>query len=204
MICFVWKCAVGRRSNGFVLGDDRVVCTAYNQGTSDSSPVLQGLTRMFSPRDSGAAGYFSLSSDGYERSRYPKPHRNKSKKLSSISSANDQSPVASYIQRTPGKKSSAHLWSSSEWPSQMHYHLEGFHQHKIGDLDPAELDEFRLRDASSAARHAKIIAKMRRERARRMLCRADLAKHKASTAIMTAEAVKASYRNPSSDVELSG
>lgn len=86
----------------------------------------------------------------------------------------------------------------------MHYQSDGFRRHNFEQLDPSELDEFRLRDAASAARHAVTIAKMKRENAQRMLCRADLAMHKAVAAIMTAEAVKASYKEPNSDVELSG
>lgn len=192
----------GRRLNGLALGYDRAVYAAYNQGTSDSSPVLQGSTRVFSPRDSGAAGYFSLSNDGYERNHYPKLSRNKSKKLSFIHSSNDQQPCASYSQRIPGKRSSVHMWSSSEWPSQMYYQADRFNAYK--QLDPSELDEFRLRDAASAARHAVTIAKMKRDNAERMLCRADLARQKAVAAIMIADAVKASHGEQNSDAQTSG
>lgn len=156
---------------------------------------------MFSPRDSSAAGYFSLSSDGYERNHYPKLYRNKSKKLCFIPSSNDQQSFASYSQRTSGTRSSVQSWNSTDWPTQMHYQSDGFQRHNFEQLDPSELDEFRLRDAASAARHAVSIAKMKRENAQRMLCRADLAMHKAVAAIMTAEAVKASYKEPNSDVE---
>ncbi|XP_021746355.1 uncharacterized protein LOC110712204 [Chenopodium quinoa] len=194
---------VGRRLNGFTFGDERFGYNAYNQGTSDSSPVLQGSSRMFSPRDSGGGGYFSLSSDGYERNHYPKLYRNKSKKLCFIPSSNDQQP-SSYSQRTPGKRGPVNLWGSSEWPSQMLYQTDGFQRHNFEHLDPSELDEFRLRDAASAARHAVTIAKMKRENAQRMLCRADLAMHKAVAAIMTAEAVKASYGKQNSDAQKSG
>lgn len=170
---------------------------------SDSSPVLQGSTRVFSPRDPGTGGYFSLSSDGYEKNHYPKLYRNKSKKLCFIPSSSDQLPFSSYNQRTPAKRSSAQLWSSSEWPSQMRYQPDGFQRHNFDQLGPTELDEFRLRDAASAARHAVTVAKMKRENAQRMLCRADLAMHKAVAAIMTAEAVKASCREANSDVQMS-
>ncbi|XP_010670773.2 uncharacterized protein LOC104887746 [Beta vulgaris subsp. vulgaris] len=199
----IFHSLAGRRLNGFALGDDRAVYSAYNQGMSDSSPVLQGSTRVFSPRDPGTGGYFSLSSDGYEKNHYPKLYRNKSKKLCFIPSSSDQLPYSSYNQRTPAKRSSAQLWSSSEWPSQMRYQPDGFQRHNFDQLGPTELDEFRLRDAASAARHAVTVAKMKRENAQRMLCRADLAMHKAVAAIMTAEAVKASCREANSDVQMS-
>lgn len=159
---------------------------------------------MFSPRDSGTGGYFSLSSDGYERNHYPKLYRNKSKKLCFIPSSSDHQPFSSYSQRTPGKRSSVQLWNSPEWPSQMHFHPDEFPRHNFEQLDPSELDEFRLRDAASAARHAATVAKMKRENAQRMLCRADLAMHKAVAAIMTAEAVKASCGEQNIDAQMSG
>ena len=194
--------AVGRRLNGHALGDERVIYAAYNQGTSDSSPVLQGSARVFSPRDAGAVGYFSLSSDGSEKSHYPKLYRNKSKKLCFIPSSNDQLPFASYSQRTMGKRIAIHGWngSSSERHSPMDHQPDGFRRPSFEQLDPSELDEFRLRDAASAARHAVTIAKMKRENAQRMLCRADLAMHKAVAAIMTAEAINASYNEPDDNV----
>ncbi|XP_057524050.1 uncharacterized protein LOC130803856 isoform X2 [Amaranthus tricolor] len=178
--------------------DDRFCYTAYNQGTSDSSPILQASTRVFSPSDSGSLGYFSLSSDGYERSHYPKLYRSKLK---------DQPCFASYGQSTPSKRGLVHSWNSPEWPSRMHYQPDGFQipRHNFEKLDPSELDEFRLRDASSAARHAATMARMKKDNARRMLCRADLAMHKAVSAIMTADAVKASRRElPDIDVQMSG
>lgn len=193
---------VGRRLNGNALGDDRVIYAAYNQGTSDSSPVLQGSARVFSPRDAGGVGYFSLSSDGSEKSQYPKLYRNKSKKLCFIPSSNDQQPFASYSQRTMGKRVAIHGWngSSSERHTPMDHQPDRFRRPSFEQLDPSEIDEFRLRDAASAARHAVTIAKMKRENAQRMLCRADLAMHKAVAAIMTAEAINASYDGPDDNI----
>ena len=193
---FILKIPVGRRLNRFALADDRFSYAAYNQGMSDSSLVLKASTRLFSLRDSGSVGYLSLISDGYERNDYPKLYKNKPKKF--FIPSNGHSPIVSYNRRPLGKRGSVHLWSSPEWPS-LHNQRDEFQRHKFEQLDPSEVDEFRLRDASSAARHAAIIAKMKRENSQRMLCRADLALHKAVSAIMTAEAVKSSYREPNSE-----
>ncbi|KAK9682555.1 hypothetical protein RND81_10G082000 [Saponaria officinalis] len=197
---------VGRRLHGFPLGDDRLVCSAYNQGISEFSPVLHGSTRSFSPRDAGGSiGYFSLNNDGFERNYYSKRHKIKSKRLSFIPPYCDQ--FASFNHRTMNKRSTGHMrnMGSAEWPSQMNYQPDGFQRHNIEQVSPSVLDEFRLRDAASAARHAVSVAKLKRENARRMLCRADLAMHKAVAAIMTAEAVKASYTEPNDDdVQTSG
>ncbi|XP_074280474.1 uncharacterized protein LOC141605551 [Silene latifolia] len=182
---------VARRSNGFSLGDDRASYSAYNEGTSDYSPVLQRSTGLFSPRNAGVSmGHFSLNNDGFERNYYSKPYKIKSKKLCLIPPSNDQFP--SYNPRNMGKSNSGHIWTtcSSEWPSQMN---------NFDQVSPSELDEFRLRDAASAARHAVTVARLKRENAQRMLCRADLAMQKAKAAIVTAEAVKASYVDPDDD-----
>ncbi|KAL9233916.1 hypothetical protein vseg_008849 [Gypsophila vaccaria] len=190
----------GRRLHGFPFGDDRLVCPAYNQGTSEFSPVLHGSTRAFSPRDAGGSiGYFSLNNDGFERNYYSKRHKVKSKKLSFIPPYCDQ--FASNNERNVSKRNAGHIRNigSSEWRSLMNYQSDGFQRHNMQQVSPSELDEFRLRDAASAARHAVSVAKLKRENARRMLCRADLAMHKAVAAIMTAEAVKASYTEPDDD-----
>ena len=70
--------------------------------------------------------------------------------------------------------------------------MDGPQRYGIEQLDGSDLDEFRLRDATGAAQQAHNVAKLKRERAHRMLYRADLAIHKAVVALMTAEAMKAS------------
>jgi hypothetical protein len=65
-------------------------------------------------------------------------------------------------------------------------------RHDLEQLNGSDLDEFRLRDASGAAKHALNMANIKRERAQRLLYRADLAIHKAVVALMNAEAIKAS------------
>ncbi|KAL0330786.1 UNVERIFIED_CONTAM: hypothetical protein Sangu_1624100 [Sesamum angustifolium] len=66
---------------------------------------------------------------------------------------------------------------------------------RIEQLNGSDLHEFRLRDASGAAQHALNLAKLKREKAQRLLYRADLAIHKAVVALMTAEAMKDSAEN---------
>ena len=160
--------------------------------SSDASPSFQ-TSRVFSPQDASGSAYFSLSNDWSEWN-HPKLHRNKSKKIGTFLSPSSPQMVSSYNQRPIGKKNGVHRWNMGlpEWPSQNHYQLEGSLKHGIEQLDGLELDEFRLRDASGAAQHALNMAKLKREKAQRLLYRADLAIHKAVVALMTADAVKAS------------
>ncbi|KAL5729371.1 hypothetical protein ACHQM5_002339 [Ranunculus cassubicifolius] len=189
----------GRRSNGFAYGDER----------QDS---WQMSTRVISPRD--PAGYMSMSSDGSERSHHRKPHRNKSRRLGNIIYDADYHPqmIASpssnprlVVNKRNGfsspSSSSTTKWNGvgiPEWPTtpthNHHHHPQvGFQKQKVVErLGVPDLDEFRLRDASSAARHACNMAKLKREEAQRLMCRADVAIHKAIVALMTAEAMKAS------------
>ncbi|KAK6927437.1 Enhancer of polycomb-like, N-terminal [Dillenia turbinata] len=184
----------GRRSNGFAFGDEKVIYSGYNNEYSDASPLLQPSPRIFSPRDTGSAGYFSLNSDGFERNHHPKLYRSKSKKIMSVMSPNDRQMMAiSYNQRMMSKRNGVQRSNMGlpEWSSPRHYMAEGSQRHNFEQLDSSELDEFRLRDASGAAQHARNMAKLKREKAQRLLYRADLAIHKAAVALMTAEAIKA-------------
>ena len=160
----------------------------------DPSQSFQSSARVFSPRDAGSTGYFSLSSDGSEWSHHPKLHRNKSKKMGAFLPASDMHTRPSYSHRTISKRNGVHGWNMglSDWPSQKHYQFETSQRRDNNELlDGSDLDEFRLRDASGAAQHALNMAKLKREKAQRLLYRADLAIHKAVAALMTAEAVKA-------------
>ncbi|RZS06490.1 hypothetical protein BHM03_00037141 [Ensete ventricosum] len=60
-------------------------------------------------------------------------------------------------------------------------------------------DEFRLRDATTAAQHASNMARLKREKAQWLLHKADLALHRATVAIVTAEAIKASEKDTVGD-----
>lgn len=183
----------GRRINGFAYGDERVISPGHNHEFLEASPSIQSLPRAFSPRDVGSTGYFSMNSDGFERNNHPKLHRTKSKKIGSFLSKDSQ-PVASYNQRTINNRTGVQRWNTGlpEWSSQNDHQSEGPQRPVLENLDGSVLDEFRLRDASGAAQHALNMAKLKREKAQRLLYRADQAIHKAVVALMTAEAIKAS------------
>lgn len=187
--------------NGFAFGDEKVIFPGHSYDSSDASPLPQTSTRVFSPRDTACSGYFSVSSDGFERNQHPKLNRTKSKKIGTFLSSNDPQMVTSYNQRTIGKRNGVQRWNMGlpEWPSQKNYQQEGSQRHDIEQLDGSDLDEFRLRDASGAAQHALNMAKLKREKAQRLLYRADLAIHKAVVALMTAEAIKDSSEDINGD-----
>lgn len=186
--------AFGRRLNGFSFADDKVVNLGQNYESLDDSPLPYASPRMFSPRDAGSTGFFCTSSDGFDRNHIPRLQRMKSKKFGTFASPNDQEMLMSYNHRVIDHRNGLHRWNMgpSEWPRQQHYRWDGSHRHGIEQLDGSDLDEFRLRDASGAAQHAVNMAKLKREKAQRLLYRADLAIHKAVVALMTAEAIKAS------------
>ncbi|KAK9053410.1 hypothetical protein SSX86_030044 [Deinandra increscens subsp. villosa] len=162
----------GRRlhSYGFV-GDERAE-------SSDASP-LQG-SRMYSPRDTG---HFSL--DGCDASDW------NHQQLRIQSSKSIRTLVSP---KTGLKKSSVKRNNSKKFGGGGDWHSNQASPYRMQQLvlGGSDLDEFRLRDASSAAKHARNMAKLKRERAEKLMLSADLAIHKAVSALMTAEAIKAS------------
>lgn len=191
----------GRRSNGFASGDEKIVHPVHSNDSFDDSPLPQILPRVFSPRDACSTGYLSTSGDRYDRHHLQKLHRTKSKKLGAFVSPYDPRVAASYNQRMLDQRNGFHRWNVgfSEWPSQQSRHINGSMRHCLEQLDGSDLDDFRLRDASGAAKHARNMAKFKREKAQRLLYRADLAIHKAVVALMNAEAIKASSEGVSVD-----
>ncbi|KAL1128270.1 hypothetical protein V6Z11_A13G237000 [Gossypium hirsutum] len=181
----------GRRSNGFLFGDEKVLYPLHNYESLEDSPLFQASPRVFSQLDSGIKGYFR---DGFDKHHHQKLRRSESKKICTFLSPNESQMTTSYSQRLIGKRNGIHQQSMafSEWPSMHHYFSDGLQRHGPEQLDNPDTDEFRYRDAASAARHALKMAKFKRERAQRLLFRADLAIHKAVVALMTAEAIKAS------------
>ncbi|KAH6757606.1 hypothetical protein C2S51_038754 [Perilla frutescens var. frutescens] len=156
----------GRRSNGHAFGDEKVLyASSIHHDSSDVSPSLRASTRVLSPRDA----HFYLGTGVSEWKGSPKFYKNKSKKLGSYPSFNNQQMV-SYNPRPTGKRNAAQQWNN-------------------------DLHEFRLRDACGAAQHALKMARLKREKAQRLLYRAYLAVHKAVVALMTAEAIKDSFGN---------
>ncbi|XP_044463454.1 uncharacterized protein LOC123194340 [Mangifera indica] len=196
----------GRRLNGFAFGDEKVVYTGLNYEYLDDSPLSQTSPRVFSPRvysprDAGSISCFSMSRYGFDKHQYQKLQRGKSKKFRVYEFSYDAPMVSPCNQQMMGKRNGIYRWNMgySEWSSQRHLHPDGSQRHGPGQLDGSDLDEFRLRDASGVARHAHNMAKLKREKAQRLLYRADLAISKAVNALMIAEAIKASFDDENSD-----
>ncbi|GKV42040.1 hypothetical protein SLEP1_g49496 [Rubroshorea leprosula] len=118
-------------------------------------------------------GYFSMGYDGFDRNHHQKLQRSWLKKFGSFLPSSEMQMLGDYL------------------------------KHDLELLDGSDLDEYRLRGASAAARHALTMAKLKREKAHRLMFRADAAVHKAVFAVMTVVAVKASYMesndNPNGD-----
>ncbi|KAL4324554.1 hypothetical protein GQ457_11G017930 [Hibiscus cannabinus] len=187
----------GRRSHGFLFGDEKVLYPVHNYESVEDSPLSQASPRVFSPLDVGIRGYFPTGSDGFDKGYHQKLQRSKSKKICIFPSSNGSLMMPSYGQRLIGKRNGIHQrnMAISECPSLQHYLSDGWQIHGPEQLDNSDIDEFRLRDASTAARHALKVAKFKRERAQRLLFRADLAIQKAAVALMTAEAIKESSKS---------
>lgn len=185
--------------NGFSFGDEKFAFPGHNYDSLDDSPLPQTSSpRIFSPRD---AGSMSVMNDGLERNHFHRFHRRKSKKFGSMVSPNDPQMMALYDHRMVGNRNGLHRLNNgfSEWHNRQHFHLERPRRHMIEQFDGPDLDEFRLRDASGAAQHAINIAKIKREKAQRMVYRADIAIHKAVAALMTAEAMEECSENSDDD-----
>ncbi|KAL9176926.1 hypothetical protein ABFS82_01G026000 [Erythranthe guttata] len=183
----------GRRSNGHAFGDEKVLYANNVHDTSDISPSIRASRRVLSPRDA----HFSLNSAVSEWKGKPKIYKHKSKKLGSYPSFRKQQAMMSY-KRTTENVNGVQQWNMGppELTSQMHYYSERPRRQTVEQqLNGSDLYEFQLRDASGAARRAVKTAKVKREKAQRLLYRADLAMHKALAALMTAEAIKDSSEN---------
>ncbi|XP_038992914.1 uncharacterized protein LOC120116510 [Hibiscus syriacus] len=191
----------GRRSNGFLFGDEKFLYHAHNYDSLEYSPLSQVSPRLFSPRDVGSMGYFPMGSDRFDKNHLHKLQRSKSKKYGTFLPSNEAQMVDSYNQRLIGKRNGIHRWNSDflQWPSQRHYLPDGFQRQGPEQWDNSDIDEFTLHDASSAAQHALKMAKFKREKSQRLLFRADLAIHKAVVALMTAEAIKESSKDLNGD-----
>lgn len=142
-------------------------------------PVFPGT---YSPRDLGTV-HFSTGGNGYHRN-----HQNK-------------------FQRINGKRNMSDRWNAgfSECPSSNHYYSNGSQRLEHEEShNSTDMDEYKLRDAAGAARRACALAKLKRERAESLRCKADLAIQKAAAALMCAEAIRASsavYQSSSNEFE---
>lgn len=183
----------GRRSNGFAFGDEKFAYSGHNYESLDDSPLSQSSPRVFSPRDAANL----MSNDAYERNHLHRIDRSKSKKYRTIASPVDPQIVSPYSlspysHRVVRNRNGVHRgnFGIPEWSSQSYYQPDV--AQRLVNAQGFDHDEFRFREASSAAQYALKIAKRKRENARRLFYRADLAMHKAVVALMTAEAIKAS------------
>ncbi|ONK80789.1 uncharacterized protein A4U43_C01F21750 [Asparagus officinalis] len=161
--------AFGREQDGFYSSgrrDDRAFISIPNYESSDSYH----------------------SNEGSERIQYPELHRSNSKKRGSFSSPRD-SHIMPFPQNKKLKKNGIDQWGSSgiyEPANMSQIQRDGLRRHR------ADIDEFKLRDASNAAQHALNMAKMKREKVQWLMHKADLAVHKATVALMIAEVMKES------------
>ncbi|KAF5743278.1 hypothetical protein HS088_TW09G01344 [Tripterygium wilfordii] len=191
----------GQRLNGFYLRDAKFMYSGLNYESLGELPLPQTAPRVFSPRDPNSTGYFSMGRDGIDKVHNPKLQKSKSRKFGMYASPSDSQIMASFGPRGTGKRNGVHPLNLglSDWPTQQPYHPDLPLRQGLEQLDGSELDEFRLRDASGAAQHARNVAKLKREKARRVHYRADMAIQKAVVALMTAEAIKASSENLNDD-----
>lgn len=167
----------GRRLNSFTFRDEKATYPDHSPDNSDTSLT----TRIYSPSDACIPEFFSLNNDASDLDNHSKLYKNNSKKI--------------YNHRTLGKKNGVQRRDMElpDWPSQKHQQLEEYLRHGITQFSARDLDQFRVHDAADAAKHASYIARLKRIKAQRLLSRADLAIHVAVSALMNADAVKASY-----------
>ncbi|XP_019058762.1 PREDICTED: uncharacterized protein LOC104819891 isoform X2 [Tarenaya hassleriana] len=185
----------GRRSGGgFAFsGDERFLYLNHGYDYLDESPMHQVLPGMYLSRDP-IMGYLSTNGNGYEKNHHNKFQRKNPKKLGALASTGDTHISPLYTHGMNGKRMRNTRWNPdfSEWHSPNFY----FSQQRL-NLDEeihnsTDIDDYRLRDAASAAKRARALAKLKRERAERLSYKADLVIQKAAAALMCAQATKAS------------
>ncbi|KAL6533889.1 hypothetical protein OROHE_013722 [Orobanche hederae] len=177
----------GRRSNGHAYGDEKTLYASGVHDSSDVSPSLHPSARILSSRDA----HFTLSASvsEWKVNNDRKVHKNKRKKK-----------LGSFQRTATGDNNSNGIQQWKMGPpelfSQSHYYLDGPHnQGGPKQPDISDLHEFHLRDALGASKHARTVAKLKRERAQKLFCKADFAIHKAVSALMQAEAIKDFFEN---------
>ncbi|KAL3745334.1 hypothetical protein ACJRO7_014441 [Eucalyptus globulus] len=177
--------AFGRRLNGPSFGDDRAIYLGHNYGHVDNSQMAQTSPLGYSPRDVPGQGYFPIGNDGFNRNYPPRLQRYKSKKSGAIASPRHSQVVTAYSRgATSSKKNTLHRNSHQQFSS------EGSQRPSSEQWDQIDMDEYKLLDASGLAQH---------ERPQRLLCKANVAVHRAVVALLTAEAMKASSEDRKDD-----
>ncbi|GJN32227.1 hypothetical protein PR202_gb20717 [Eleusine coracana subsp. coracana] len=168
----------GRRCNEYV-GDGRT-CEFYDSG-SLYSPT--GYSPRFSMKTDSPRSF-----DASERSLTPRYFRtNSSKRSASFAFSEDHQPSPSF-RHQKAKRGPPDHWNNAiqEWQNTKHLFPGISQSHRV------DIEELKLRDATSAAQHAATMAKLKREKAHCLMHKADLALHKATVALMMADAIKSS------------
>lgn len=166
----------GRRLNDFSNGEGKGFGVQSSHG-SDTSAWPHSSTRLYARSTSGSG----LPSSSYESGKFihAKYKQAKLKKM------------GYFNQRSSGVENGKA--SLSEWGEmKKQYSTDGFSRQGPSQIGGLDYEELRLREASSAAQRSANMARLKREKAQRMLHRAEVALHKAVVAMMTAEAIKTS------------
>lgn len=168
----------GRKYNEYI-GDGRI-CEPYDSG-SLYSPT--GYSPRFSTRTDSPRAF-----DASERSSTPRFFRTNSvKRSASFAFSDDHQPSPSFRHQKV-KRGVADHWNTviHEWQNS---------KHLFPGSSRVDIEELKLRDAAGAAQHAAAMAKLKREKAHCLMRKADLALHKATVALMIADAIKSSSRD---------
>lgn len=168
----------GRKYSEYV-GDGRT-CESYDGG-SLHSPT--GHSPRFSMRTDSPRAF-----DAAERGSTPRFVRTNSvKRNASVAFSEDNQQSPSFRNQKIKRGAPDH------WKTAMHEYQNSKHL-LPGPVQGQRVDveELKLRDATSAAQHAATMARLKRERAHCLMHKADLAVHRASVAVMIADAIRAS------------
>ncbi|CAO2174848.1 unnamed protein product [Urochloa humidicola] len=172
----------GRKYHEYI-GDGRI-CESYDSG-SLNSPT--GYSPRFSTRTDSPRAF-----DASERSSTPRFFRTNSvKRSASYAFSDDHQPSPSFRHQKVKRGVPDH-WNTviHEWQNS---------KHLLPGSSRVDVEELKLRDATGAAQHAAAMAKLKREKAQCLMRKADLALHKATVALMIADAIKSSSRDTSRD-----
>ncbi|KAL3655670.1 hypothetical protein CASFOL_000066 [Castilleja foliolosa] len=169
----------GRRLNGHAYGDVKSLYASNIYNSSDVSPSLRPSTRM-SSRDA----HFTLSGSLSEW-KVNNNHRNNSNKKKHKKK----------LQRSTNgdTKTGAQPWNTgpSEMSGPSQKYLSGPHIQGGSKLPKySDLHKYHVRYTLRASQHAQAMAKLKRERAQKMFCKADFAMNKAAAALVHSEAIK--------------
>ncbi|XP_051129988.1 uncharacterized protein LOC127250651 [Andrographis paniculata] len=170
----------GRRSNANTYDGKKALYRTGMHEPSDISPLPPSV-RLLSPRDA----HFTLSAAVSVASPSPRVYRAKRRKHGRHPATDVQQTSSS--RRKKGRKGGANMGlPDSASPMDLYTERPGFENM----INPDNLNECRLRDASAAARYAQEVAKHKRHKAQIMFEQADIALQRATAVMLTADAIK--------------